>query len=154
MPFILVAIAIYALANSLALFKTWGNTPIEKFSSIPFVLWLSPIFYFLFKKSSVENNYSLGNVVLAFLALAMVIFSSLSSLNSAAYMGLAFSFVSLIPWSKKNILWLVSSVSWMPALGWVFLHFFPTSYTPLFTLSRLFLALFGVLALYNARIEK
>jgi hypothetical protein len=59
------------------------------------------------------------------LALLCTFQGSLGSLHVLGHIGLAFALGSLIPPWPLHPVWLVSSLSWMPALDWFGGRFFP-----------------------------
>jgi hypothetical protein len=50
-------------------------------------------------------------------------------LNALKYVGLALALSSFLPWHPILIIWILGAISWMPALGWVGSHYFPSNVT-------------------------
>ena len=49
----------------------------------------------------------------------------IGSLNTLQYVGLALALAGFLPWFWNMIIWILCSVSWMPALAWLGSHGFP-----------------------------
>jgi hypothetical protein len=116
-PMILWVILFVNIINAREFYFSWLHTPSERLSWLTFAIWLLPVVISFFKERQQNTNH-FPNFLLAIISIVLVLFSIITSLNTAAYLGLAFSFAAIIPWSLSNIFWLVGSISWMPAFGW------------------------------------
>lgn len=146
-PAVLVAIFLFNLVNSVDLFRSWSDTPVEEVSLFFFLIWLLPLPIHWCENPEEEFVLSRENGMLAFLSLLMALLGMVSSLNAFAYWGLAFSVAACLPWSMTHLWWIVSSIAWMPASGWLLLRQFPESSPLVAQLLRLALVTAGVLSL-------
>jgi hypothetical protein len=113
------AIVLYCAWNSSSLFEAWlDSASYSAFNSIPFIIWCLPLFFK--KKFSSENfNDQKVEMFLLITGLTISVMGSFGDLNFFTHIGLAFALTSLLPWSNKNLFWLLCSISWMPSLNWM-----------------------------------
>lgn len=52
-------------------------------------------------------------------AIVLSLMGTLGSLNVLRHVGLAFALAGMVPFSLITMLWLVTGISWLPALGWI-----------------------------------
>lgn len=147
-PLIAFAILAFNIWNSQTLITTWIDAPIEAWTWIAFLIWTLPIFVFWYAFANAEVELSTGNTLLLGLSLLAAFLSIIGSINALAYIGLALSLASFVPWNFAHLLWIMTSASWMPALGWFYSRLLPSA-SPLFLLSgRIFLAIVGAFGMY------
>lgn len=120
-PTIILAILAISGINSGTLYKSWLDTPAERFSWLFLVIWLLPVFI----GQTEAHTYTRANFNAAALSVLCLLFSYLGSLNTAAYIGLALAFAATLPWSPAMGIWLCAAIAWMPGFGWLLMHLLP-----------------------------
>lgn len=123
LPQLLIAAFAAWRSNDLLLF--WRTAPnIEFYGWVILLAWLFPLL--LMRSIHHPKDQELGSQpVLSLIGLALVAMGMLGEFNVLEQIGFAFSIVALVPWSNFSVIWLLSSVSWMPAWTWIAGHFFP-----------------------------
>jgi hypothetical protein len=133
------AILIYSAFNSLELIQAWKKAPFEKHVWILFLIWLTPLVWTL---GNFRNNvnHTFYNPLFLGIAIFFTFLGVIVSMNALKYIGFAFSLASFVPMHWAAFPWLISSVAWMPALGWMGSRYFPNWVFEI----RLFIVLAGV----------
>lgn len=130
------AILLYAAWNASELFIGWSQPHIEKYSWIVFLIWAIPLpLYWLLPK----RNYRPFHPILLWSALLVTFFGVIGSVNAVLYLGFAIALAAFLPFQWNIFPWLFSALSWMPAFGWLGLHYFPDYLLG----ARFLLAIFG-----------
>lgn len=113
------AIVLYCAWNSSSLFEAWFNSAsYSAFGSVSFIIWCIPLF--LKDLVSSENfNDQKVEMFLLITGLTISFMGNFGDLNIFTHIGLALALTSLLPWSNKNLFWLLCSISWMPSLNWM-----------------------------------
>ncbi|MBN2297286.1 MAG: hypothetical protein JXM72_01760 [Deltaproteobacteria bacterium] len=123
-PAIAIVICIYCIVNSLDLIVTWMHPSQSSLGAAALIIWVTPvILYWFFRTSSEEKTRD--RPVLLGLGLLLSFNGMVGSLNVLEHMGLACAIGALLPPYPMNIVWLASSLSWMPAFDWLGGRFFP-----------------------------
>jgi hypothetical protein len=149
--FIAFAIIIYCAWNASELLDSWWGAPYEHFSWILLLIWCFPIILFWFPGSPFHTSKPTCEPILLGLALIVSLIGVLGSLHAVEYLGFALALASLIPWSLKLIGWVISSLGWMPVLGWLGSHYFSQAVF----IVRACIVILGVAsALYTLKYEK
>ncbi len=127
----------YCLWHAHPLIQAWQKNPSDRFGWLALLIWMLPIAYDRFHHRAHPKE---ANTLLLALGLSLSFFGEMGSLNALKYAGLALSFASFTATiTPAHALWLLSSIGWMPLMGWAGSHWFPGSILPV----RLMIALTG-----------
>ena len=125
-PLVALAILFYCAWNSFHILSDWfGDDPLAHFAWLAFVIWIFPLILYWTPGSFLGASRAPCNAFLLALALATSFLGMIGSLNVLQYFGLALALGGVLPWSWNLAIWIVCSVSWMPALAWLASHTFP-----------------------------
>lgn len=108
------AVLALALWQSRELLNAWRHSPYDRLGWLALAVWLAPIVWLRFR-GPIEGTgrpYLLGG------ALAAIAIGGVTGMNAPCYAGLALAIAAIPGASLPVALWLVASVSWMPALSW------------------------------------
>ena len=120
---ITLLICVYSILCSLDLAETWLSSSSIPAGAAAFALWLSPVAIFWFRQTKSHPEVPDRPVLMGF-ALLLSFFGGVGSLHVLGHTGLALAIGSLLPPSGAHLLWLASSLAWMPALDWLGGRFF------------------------------
>ncbi len=109
-----LAVCAYCAWQSRDLVGAWKDAPFDRLAWLGLAIWCTPILWR--RARSPESGES--SVLLA-LGVTCVLFGTLGSINVIEYLGLALALAGLLPWAWAHIIWIVSSITWMPAFGWL-----------------------------------
>ena len=123
-PAIAIVICIYCMVNSLDLIVTWMHPSQSSFGAAALVIWVSPVILYWSLRIRAEEKTEVRPVLLG-LGLLLSFNGMVGSLHVLEHMGLACAIASLVPAYPMNLVWLASSLSWMPAFDWLGGRFFP-----------------------------
>ena len=104
----------------------WIHSPFDSYASVAFLIWCIPAF------TDFLQRIVRPNVLFVGISIAFTVMSQVCEIRSFAYVGLAFAISS--GRTNGRLTWLCSSISWMPALGWMSSQTLP-EYTVLIRLS-------------------
>lgn len=124
-PLIVFLIAAYCAWNARSLISGWIDAPYEKQVWFIFFLWGMPLLYFWV--ANPPQSYA-GNPWLIGIALSLSFVGHAGSINMLKYLGLACALAAFLPWRMELLVWLASSIAWMPAFGWLASHFYFADY--------------------------
>jgi hypothetical protein len=128
-------IVIYCAVNAWDLVLAWQTAPYERYSWIVLAIWCVPIAYYFLGSAFVGKRNSVNSYLLG-AALAFSLLGTLGGLHILHHAGLALALAGLLPWHWEEVVWIICSISWMPAIGWAGSFFSPSALLIL----RLFLA--------------
>lgn len=131
------AVIAYCTWVSIDVVPSWINTPFQRFGWLAFCIWIFPVLYywsFPGKKEKQTTPFFL------WLGLALTLTGVLGSLNALKHVGLTVAIMGLLPWSWMLLIWLMTALTWMPALSYF------ARYLPLYTviIGRILVSLFGM----------
>ena len=109
-----LAICAYCAWQSRDLVGAWKGAPFERLAWLALAIWCVPILWR--RAHSRETGES---SILLVLGVVCALLGTLGSINAIKYLGLALALAGLLPWAWAHILWIASSVAWMPAFGWL-----------------------------------
>jgi len=128
--FIAVGIFLYTGWHASDLSYAWKSTPVERYSGILLFIWSFPIIlywlgalFFSFKRRPFPQFLLWG-------ALITTLLGVIGKLNALQYLGFSLALAAFLPFSWATLPWIGCALSWMPALGWLGLHYFPTYIIP------------------------
>lgn len=127
----------YCLWHAYPLIDAWQKNSHDRFGWIALLIWVLPTAY-----GSSQRKASQRDSIPLFLTLALTLsfLGEMGSLNALKYAGLSLAFAGLTPTRlPHHIFWILTSVSWMPLIGWIGSHWFPTIIIPV----RLMIAMAG-----------
>ncbi len=141
-----IVINVYTCLNSVNLIETWKTSPLDKFGWLAFIIWFIPIPAYYIYSFIYKAKIRLNILYLSF-GLFLSFCSLITDLSLLGHAGMAFTLCGCIPFYPQNLLWLISSLFWMPVFGRIGnLYFF--DYIPvlrlLFTFFIVLLAIFGL----------
>ena len=112
-PLVEVTILLYAMWQSLDLVNAWRHSPHDHLAWIALLVWLVPVFVHLSARAEIAANpYLLGAAILA------GVLSALTEIHFFGHVALALALTAWLKGSPRTLLWLLTSVAWMPAFGW------------------------------------
>ncbi len=118
-----IPIALYCLWNARDLLGAWEHCLYDRYGWLVMLIWCMPLLSLQLARqkskasSSIQSLYTGAGLLLSFTG-------SIGSLNLLQYAGLALVLAGWIPFSRVQLFWLLASLSWMPALGWIGSRFF------------------------------
>lgn len=118
-----LAVAIYCAWNARDLAIAWQHNRYDRYGWIVLLIWCLPLILLMFvpsrRKASEKSQsvYTAAGLLFSFIG-------AIGSLNFFEYVGLALIMANWMPFSWLQILWVLSSLSWMPVLGWIGSRFF------------------------------
>ena len=123
-PLVGIAICVYCMWQSINLLYAWTCSPYDRFGWVSFLIWCAPVFLFWTRQSKICHISPARPIFLA-LGLFFAFHGLAGSIHVLQHIGLALAVAGLMPSVRLSLLWLFSSLSWMPALGWLSGRFFP-----------------------------
>lgn len=133
-----VAILLYCGWMARDLPQSWVSTPSVRYAWIAFFIWLTPWMWVVGRQISADEEKSSTPLLLGF-AVVSTLAGSIGSLHILNHFGVALALTGMLPWSWQQMIWLLSSISWTPALGYMTKHFEPVQQLAL----QISLAAFG-----------
>lgn len=131
---------LFCMWNARELVVVWtGGSHYESLGSLIFLVWLLPLFYWIYKTKSVQCC----QMVLA-LAVIVSFLGNISTMFVINNFGFALAISAFLPISWAWLLWLVGSFTWMPQASWALSHFI-LSYASWFFEIRIVLAVLASL---------
>lgn len=119
-----LAILLYTAWNASDLISTWRRAPLEHYSWICFLIWVTPLVCYRILPHLRKPHDHLYSPLLLFGALITSFLGVIGSVNAAQHLAFAFALAAFIPWSWEIAPWLITALSWMPALSWFGNRFF------------------------------
>ncbi len=112
------AITLYCAWNARDLVSAWQNCSFDRYDWLIMIIWLLPL---LFLKHIAKNETASEKTQLLFTGTGLLFsfIGGIGSLNVLEHVALALVIAGWMPCSWVQIIWLLSSISWMPALGWI-----------------------------------
>lgn len=126
----------YCLWQARDLIPAWLKSPYDRLGWLALIIWLLPVLY---QRRPLCRYRSHSAPLLLGLGLALSCIGVVGSLNLLNHLGLATTLAGLAPASSRRFPWAVAAVSWIPFLGWIGSHWFPSLILPV----RLLLAAAG-----------
>ena len=123
-PAIAIAICIYCIMNSFDLVVTWMHPSQARLGAAALIIWVTPVILYWSLRTKFNEKLK-GRPILLGLALLLSFNGMVGSLNVLEHVGLACAIGALLPPFPMNLVWLASSLSWMPAFDWLGGRFFP-----------------------------
>ena len=106
-------ILLYAAWQSQDLFNAWRHSPHDHLAWVALLVWLVPVVLRLRARTELSANpYMLGAAILT------GALSALTEIHFFGHVALAFALAAWLKYSARTLLWLLSSVAWMPVFGW------------------------------------
>lgn len=130
-PLVALAIIVYCGWNSSGLISDWQHDPLAASSWIILLFWLNPAVVSRIAGTPLSIPTAYCNTTLLTLALMVSLLGVMGSLNALKYASFAIAIGGLLPWSWGSCLWILSALSWMPALGWLGAHTSPSAILPM-----------------------
>jgi len=122
---ITLAVLAYTTWNATGLVQAWQTAPLEKFSWIMLLVWTIPIVLTWCTFHSEKDREKLYTPFFLWSAIVLTFLGVITSLNALKYVGFACALACFVPKHWSSIPWLISSISWMPAMGWIGSRYFP-----------------------------
>jgi hypothetical protein len=104
-----------------SIIQDWTGFPLLHWSMASFCIWLIPIFVYWFYPYAQKPRHS--NPMLLGAGVLLSLLGLLGELNILKHLGLALASVGLIPWSNKQLIWLLTAVAWLPATAYLLRSF-------------------------------
>jgi len=124
-PTVGIAICAYCAWQSASLVQPWISSPYDRFGWVAFMIWCTPVLlYWLFLTDTCLLRPPERPLLLGF-GLLFSVQGMISSFNVFQHMGLALAVAGMMPHSRAHLLWLSSSLTWMPVFGWLGGRHFP-----------------------------
>ncbi len=141
-----IAICVYCMWQALDLLQAWAYSPYDRLGWAAFIIWCVPVLFFWSRQTRIPLPAPPGRPFFLGMGIFFSFYGTAGSLHVLNHIGLAFSIAGLMPSLKWEILWIASSLSWMPTLGWICGRFFPE----LIQISRFLISTIpACLAIYN-----
>lgn len=100
--------------------STWGDHPHMQLASVAFLIFLVPVaVYWLTPSKTIKKT----NPIFQYFAIVVSTIGYLGSLNAMKYFGIALSLAGFVPWTLQTWIWMISSLTWMPAMAYAFKGF-------------------------------
>jgi len=112
------------MVNSLDLIVTWMHPSQARLGAVALIIWVTPVVFYWSLRNRF-NEKTKDRPILLGLGLLLSFNGMLGSLNVLEHIGLACAIGALLPPFPMNLVWLASSLSWMPAFDWLGGRFFP-----------------------------
>ena len=124
-----VAICLYCAWSSRDIPGAWQHCLYDRYAWIPLLVWCLPLF--MIRNSGIRSaEAEKWGSFMSGAALLCTFTGTLASLHVLQHVGLALALASWFPVSPILFIWLLSSLSWMPGLGWIGSVFFPAHVLP------------------------
>lgn len=114
MNLVYLAIFLYALWQASPMFSAWHNTPHLYGSEWIFLIWIFPLLVIVSR-----DRFKSMTIPLFALAIGIALLGQLGSLKALAILSFALCLTAFLPWNRGNFIWLLTSISWMPAIGYI-----------------------------------
>jgi hypothetical protein len=118
-PTLIEGIALlFALSMQWNLLESWIDSPYERGSWLPFLIWLSPLIAYrlgMLGRPAPEQI----NTWLIFGGIVLLLIGSAGSVNTFKNLGFAVTLAAFIPLNRGHLLWLPAALSWMRVVGWL-----------------------------------
>lgn len=112
---------IYGAWQSRSLLSAWSDAPLERWSWLALIIWLSPV---LFGRKTQSPSTQLGarqSIMVAY-GLASLTLGAIGEIHLLDYVGFALLVGAISPSPSEQkaffIIWLISAVCWMPVFSW------------------------------------
>ncbi len=111
-----LAICLYCGWNAVTLLNE--NSSFDRYDWLIMIIWLLPL---LFRQRIAKNGKAFKKTPLLYIGAGLLcsFIGVIGSLNVLKHVGLALAVASWMPFSWVQIVWLLSAISWTPALGWI-----------------------------------
>lgn len=111
---------LYCVIVGAGVVNTWGDHPHMQMASLAFIIYLIPVaLYWLIPSEKLKKT----TPIFQYVAITASLIGYLGSLNTLKYLGIALSLTGFVPWSIYTCVWALSSLSWMPAMAYLFKSF-------------------------------
>lgn len=107
--------------HSIDLIDAWQNSPKDRGGVYLFGLWILPFIIACFQDKGFSSSLTPFRTRLAICSVGAILAGSMGDLNAISYAGLAFA-LTAGTWEfapRRAILWLICSISWMPAFSYL-----------------------------------
>ena len=118
-----IPVTLYCLWNARDILGGWQHCLYDRYDWMIMLIWCVPLIIYKFippggtASAKTQAIYTGTGLLFSFVG-------TIGSLNLLVYAGLAVVLAGWLPFSWLQIVWLFSSLSWMPALGWIGTRFF------------------------------
>jgi hypothetical protein len=118
-----VPVALYCLWNSRDLLDAWQHCLYDRYDWMVMLIWCIPLIIIRFFP---PDERASGNTQAIYTGTGLLFsfIGTIGSLNLLTYAGLAVVIAGWLPFSWVQFVWILSALSWMPALGWIGSRFF------------------------------
>ncbi|KZK73920.1 hypothetical protein EKD00_08630 [Chlorobium phaeovibrioides] len=113
-----LAITLWCIWQARDLLAAWEHSGYDQYGWIALLVWCLPVFMSGTSALLGAGSRQYGTAMLT-AALLLALLGQAGSLHILQHAGLALALASWIPFSPHQLLWLLSSISWMPAFGWI-----------------------------------
>ena len=117
-PWLEFAILGYAAWRCHGILDTWFANPFDRWGWIAFALWILPIGFYAQRSGLPRAGSGRLRPWLLGGGVGMIFLGDAGSLNALKYLGLALILTGYSA-AHGRMLWAVTAVAWMPALGWL-----------------------------------
>jgi exosortase/archaeosortase family protein len=117
-PWLEITILVYAAWRCQALLNSWFTNPFDQFAWLAFALWIFPIGIYAQRAALPIAGSGRRRTWLLGAGVALVCLGDVGALNACKYAGLALVLIGFAP-RRGRLLWALTAVAWMPALGWL-----------------------------------
>lgn len=114
MSFVYIAIFLYTLWQAFPAFMAWQNTPHLYGSEWIFIVWIFPLLFI-----AIHNRLKSTTTPLFILAIIVALLGQLGSLKALSILSFSICLAAFLPWNYWNLAWVITSISWMPAVGYI-----------------------------------
>jgi hypothetical protein len=124
---------------------SWGGTPFLRFGGLTFIIWILPLITYLLLPTTRERKV---HTILLAIAVVLAIVGIIGSVNVISHVALALACWAFTPLLLYTIPWLITAVSWMPAVGYIFREFSPSHVVTGRVLLAVLGAVWGIVVIY------
>ncbi len=97
---------------------SWVSTPSVRHAWIAFLIWILPWVWIVVSKIVTHSDKGSSPILLG-LAVISTLAGTIGSLHILNHFGFALALAGMLPYSWPQLIWLLTSLSWTPAFGYM-----------------------------------